>query len=126
MVLYFKKKKRKKMNLQKFISNSLVQIIDGIHDAQMHCGKNVQKDEEEYYKAIIAPLLIQGSEKNYTRIEFDVAVTITNNDTNSVESYISVVPLGIGGKSSLEQINSSVSRVKFAVPIIYPSTPNKI
>lgn len=121
------RKKIKAMDLQIFISNSLTQIMNGIHDAQVSYGKDLNKKDEQLFKPLIAPTHIHGLEKNNTRIEFDISVTVISNKIYVIEGKANMKSgIGLDGKLNSENSNSSISRVKFSVPVIYPATPNNV
>lgn len=54
-------------------------------------------------------------------IDFDVAVTVTEKAEKEGGAAISVAGVfGLGGKASAASETSSISRIKFSVPIVYP------
>ena len=101
------------MDIESFIYESLCQIdraIVRVNQELTHCEKPTEK----------LPFIIQsGDISNKSGIEFDIAVTVENNDAASggVKASLSVVSLDIGGKSS--ESFQHVSRVKF---VIFPDS----
>src|SRR5215472_2249160 len=114
------------MQLKDFIRDTLVQIVDGVIEAQ---GQVKQKG------AIVAPdtsrgVLEQSKPKSgftvtkhghhLTFVEFDVA--LTEADSTATKGGIGVlfgaINLGSAGESS--ERTSSLSRIKFEVPIVLP------
>jgi hypothetical protein len=107
------------MDLQNFVAETLNQITQGVKEAK-------KKNEQG-----IAPPVATGDSlpKHYLRtlsheavfpVEFDVAVTVSESSSaggGAGLTVLSVVSLEGGGKRSVE--NSSVSRVKFSVPVKY-------
>lgn len=116
------------MELQEFISGTLIQIARGIEDAAVKLKdskaivnpRNVAVASEEksgvygfvnahkpYYKAV-------------QKIEFDVAVTASQEKETKggIGIMVSCITLGSQGRS--EAVNSSVSRIKFCVPMVLP------
>lgn len=119
------------MELKDFIKQVLSDIAGGITEVQM----------ENETTAWIVPTHIIGSnvEKVYTtegyvpvrNIDIDVAVTSETNTKSSdgMTGGIKVVELfHIGGKSQEESsaIQQNVSRVKFSIPMMLPSTSKKL
>jgi hypothetical protein len=112
------------MKLDDFVAESLKQIIKGVVEAQ-NFGNS--------YNAKINPsnVSIAGSPGRVTYcsgtgvplqyVEFDVAVTIAE-ENQAIESgqtvgYISVSPANFNSSQ-----NSSISRIKFEVPVLLPIT----
>lgn len=88
------------MKLEEFISQAILEIVNGIRNANT--------------KQIKVGLYSPG--KNDRRhIEFDVAVMITKSDKGSIGLSVPFLP--IEGKISDEQIIATTNRVKFGVRI---------
>jgi hypothetical protein len=95
------------MELRDFVAKTLSAILDGVEDAI----RNAPKDRA----GKIAPV-IEGEEdwgKAPLPIEFDLAVTEA--DKGSIE----VLPFEAGGEESKAWERSTVSRIKFKIPVIY-------
>lgn len=108
------------MELKQFITNTLNDIIDGIADSQAHAREKnavvnaASVNDREYMK--------QYSHKYHVHdIEFDIALTVTQEDKakGGVGAIISVFSIGVVGEDNLT--NSSVTRVKFSVPVLFPT-----
>lgn len=113
------------MELKDFISNALTQIVEGVQEAQ---GKVTVLGAE------INPSVMGGIDYvakhgggmetrngNYAQIvEFDVAVTASEGKgtTGGIGIVAGVINLGSSGQSTSE--NTSVSRLKFKVPVALP------
>lgn len=108
------------MDLRKFIAETLTQIIGGINDAQQNMLE-FQKDENSDYTApYVNPNPASDHSKKLSDIEFDVAVTVSDGKSAEGGGGLSVMGVSIGGKGASEQTNSSVSRIKFSIPVSYP------
>jgi len=94
------------MELDEFVRKTIEQVISGVAQARDHAITN---------NAHIANGLINP-------IEFDVAVTVTEGSETKAGAGITVAGIGIGGHGKTELTNSSVSRIKFSVPIRLPGT----
>ena len=106
------------MELREFVTSTLVQILEGVGDAQDHLVKSGRK-------GIINPTW-GGGEKLYDHVQsvsFDVAVTVSDKAGGAANAGIKVMAIDIGAKGSIEAQNSNVSRVSFAIPIVPPYTP---
>ena len=116
------------MKLQEFVSETLKEIIAGVKEAQAYAGDNganvnaldshAQSSEKSQYthvmvngKMTISPI---------KEIDFDVAVTSIDTTEQQAGAGIFVAALGIGAKGKSDTSNSSVSRIKFSVPIALP------
>lgn len=107
------------MTLREFVADTLTQIVAGVGDAR---GKNRQ----------VAPTVVQSSQgSGYVMmrsgatnpgaflVEFDVAVTISKKTNVEVESGAKVLVLEAGGSRASSAEHSTVSRIKFEVPVAY-------
>jgi hypothetical protein len=109
------------MKLQEFISETLVQIINGVKDAQGKIGEsgavnpigiNRMKDQlagRGYHSGAVTET-----------VEFDVAVTVTEDKTKKVGAGAIVSVVGLGAQMQTEAHSSSVSRVRFSVQALLP------
>lgn len=87
------------MQLEEFITNSLIEIDRGVRKANEILEKENSK-----------PRYSIRSDKD-RRISFDVAVTAGSNTSDG----ISVAAFGIGGKNTKEILSEAVSRIQFHV-----------
>ena len=116
------------MNLEDFIAQSLSQIAKGIEKAN---------DELSDSKAIVSPKNITGVLKNHPstygtlklsndewsvvqNIEFDVAVTASQGSEAKAGAGISVGAITLGATGKEDNKNTSVSRMRFSIPMLLP------
>jgi hypothetical protein len=108
------------MQLQEFVSGALIQIVDGIRDAQGIGAKS---------GAIVAPHEVFGDTKDLIHTEhgrpihkvtFDVAVTSEEGKSSKGGIGVVVATIGFGTQGQADSRNTSVSRLNFSVPIVYP------
>ena len=107
------------MDLKTFVAESLVQISAGIKEAQQ-AGTG----------AWIAPEIAKGDKGLFARsgfgspmpqfINFDIAVSVSEADTSKGGGGVQVLGIAIGGSIENAVQNSSVSRIKFEIPIVWP------
>ena len=104
------------MDLETFIAETLRQIVKGVKEAQHH---------EDCKGAVINPLGPpgHGSQVATEQIDFDVALTVSEGSEKQAKGSIGVAFFGIGGQGSSTTGSSSVSRIKFSVPLILPICP---
>lgn len=121
------------MELNEFVSETLKQIIEGV--------KTVQWDNRGYSTGIIGSkqehLLSTGAtinpkysgdlrhyelhkECNLDIIEFDVAITVTEQEKKDRGGGLKISVLSADASKSLSETNQTVSKVKFKVPITLP------
>lgn len=116
------------MDLKEFVAQTLVQIVAGVDDA-------TRRIAEMGTNARVNPRTIRqpdDAEARQTQVEFDVAVTVveqedaTSHDTiGAAAGFLSVVSAKITGESGNQTIerqrNETVSRVRFAISIAQPA-----
>lgn len=108
------------MDLRKFIAETLTQIIGGISDAQANMIEFQKGKDSDYTAPYVNPNPASENHKKLSDIEFDVAVTVSEGSSAEGGGGLSVMGVSIGGKGASEQRNSSVSRIKFTIPVSYP------
>lgn len=94
------------MDVKDFVSETLMQIVQGVVEAQTHT-----KDKG----AVVVPY-----HDFHKTVNFDVAVTVVEGKETTGKAGISVwsIGAGVGGKS--ESSSSTVSRIKFDIPVELP------
>lgn len=116
------------MNLQDFVKTTLVEIINGVKNAREEL-KDPSKED-----SLISPVMsgIDGDRqpkgKHYIidmeslvhMVDFDVAVTTTETDSVEGKAGISVMGMGFGAQGGTSSQDTSVSRIRFEVPVVYP------
>jgi len=108
--------------LSEFVSDTLTQIVKGIREAQSHEDGDYISPRGIRLSADHAPKKYLDTQTNnmVQMIDFDVA--ITSSDSSSIEAgaKVSVIPFKIGASTDLDSENSSVSRIRFSVPLAMP------
>ena len=112
------------MKLDKFVEESIKQVIAGV-DAAKKYG--------DTHNALVNPASATFSSKNETvvyclntgvpiqQIVFDVAVTITKGSSTTDDTEATVGEVSVAGNTNAtESKNSSVSRIKFTIPVLLP------
>ena len=108
------------MELKEFIKQTLVQIIEGVKDAQ----KSVGTDNGEIIPRLSTPR--NKDEISYDgriihNIYFDVAVTVTEGTEKKGGGGIKVASfIQIEGEGKRSESNISQNRIQFHVPLTYP------
>ena len=112
------------MELEQFLSETLKQILAGIKSAQI-----AAKESGGYINPAILPIhpgpidgFIRDGSGNFAQIvSFDIALTAS--EGSSTKGGVGVVAgvFNLGTSGSSQDTNTTVSRVKFSVPIILPT-----
>jgi hypothetical protein len=118
------------VNLQEFVTQALIQIAAGVRESDKELQASgavvspryvtvVGQDKSNIYGYI-------GDQTNSRRavhfVEFDVAVTAIEGKGSKGGLGIVVGFMSLGSQGSSEESNTSVSRIKFKVPIALPNS----
>lgn len=117
------------MELKEFIKESLVQInlaIDESNEALKDseaiinpAGVQINSDSSQAYGRQ-SPDTRHHENKVVHKVDFDVAVSVNDDQKAGGGAKISIASIGIGANAEVKYSNKSESRIKFSVPIIYP------
>ena len=120
------------MELKSFVTQALVDIVEGVIDAQKKLQGTGAKINPQYTMMTHStenhvPWLEDGNNYRHGQIvEFDVSVTASERDEAQGGLGIQVASIinlaSVSGKS--EDQNSVVSRLKFSVPVFLPEVPS--
>ncbi len=116
------------MDLQTFISQSLGQIIAGIRAAQLEVAEKRTAAKINPRGATVLSSQPSGRTQAHDlhtklpvhQVEFDVAVTVARSSEGKAGVGLSVLSIGIGGHKQTSAESSSVSRIRFSVPVVWP------
>lgn len=107
------------MELREFTKQSLIEIIDGVVEAQAYAkqkGARINPRRGKSERTIVTDAWgVIGQE-----VEFDVAVVSNEFVGGEVKAGISVIGIGIGGQTSSDHSNTIQNRIKFSVPLFLP------
>ena len=112
------KKKKNNMELRDFIRNTIIEIIQGVRDAQ---------ETSIIYNATVNPSYKTGhyleiGDKIYAvkDIEFEISLTESQSEGNSKGIGVNFYSFKGGTKSGENASNTSGTKVKFSLPILFP------
>lgn len=112
------------MELKEFVSQSLLQIFEGICDAQ----KNSKELGGSIATEVIAPqrehqsILGFNHKKAVILVEFDISLD-TIDSTNSKAGFgLFVAAFGGGAQTGFTLSNNQLSRLRFSVPVVLPAS----
>lgn len=97
------------MQLDKFIEESILQILNGIGAAQ-----------EKKTKGTINPNVRAVVREKIQNVKFDIAVTVDETIATDAAAKINVLGVNLGAGVEGNKLSGSVSRISFEVPLIYP------
>lgn len=103
------------MELRDFITATLTEIQSGVQAA---INATIKSDT----KGAINPCWGKADAKHIEKVQFDIAVTVSNKKKKNAEAGIKVVGIGFGGILSGSSETKNVSRIQFSIPIIPPVT----
>ena len=101
------------MKLQDFVKESLLQVINGVNDANAALDDNTGSINPRG-RGVEKGRSVNGSP--IQDVQFDVAISVT--EGSEVGAGLTV--MGIGAKAGLSESTGSISRIKFAVPVALP------
>lgn len=111
------------MELDQFIKSTLVQIVDGVSEAEkvlQERGASVNPIGGHFDQKQVGGRTWSFEDGVSEVVEFDVA--LTNSEKEGTSAGIGVllggIKLGANGKS--EETITSVTRIKFSVPVLLP------
>ena len=112
------------MNPQEFLKETIVQISKGIEEAQAELsesGGRVNPALATSQGAIQSKggLVTQQGKLVYD-INFDVAISVTDESDTKAGAGIFVVAIGAGAQTVDSYTASKVSRIQFKIPVTYP------
>ena len=116
------------MNIQEFIVDSLKGITEGITEAQkqlsskafINPGRLDDVDNEAAGRR--EKLLVANATMGRLAqiVEFDIAITVAEASTAGGGAQLKVMGIGLGAEGRKDFSSSSVSRIKFSVPVCLP------
>lgn len=111
------------MELKEFVSRALQEIVAGVADAQgiVQGGEiNPKIWQSQRDAAAKMKILESNSGKWIHLVEFDVAVTVAEGTGTKGGLGLVVGPIALGSSGQSTNQSSTVSRIKFEVPVAWP------
>ena len=115
------------MELKDFVAESIKQIVDGVSDAMQYAatkGARINPERQTFNANNAGARSDPRNGAAIETIEFDVAVTVTEGTQTRGGIGVFTGFVGLGSQGQSDATNSSVTRLKFVVPVALPSTPN--
>ena len=118
--------RRNSMKIHDFITESLKEIAEGVTQAQAKANAIVNPgglDEVDQTAPGRSDKFLVAN-KTMGRlaqvVDFDLAVTVSEESTSESGAGLMVVGMGLGIKGKKNISTSSVSRIKFSIPVVLP------
>ncbi|AVH34576.1 MULTISPECIES: trypco2 family protein [Vibrio] len=118
------------MELQGFISQTIQEIARGVLDAKEKLSDtNAVVNPQDFalkegnsvaFGRLHSDDISRDDKKVVQKLEFDIAITVDETSKSGASGKISVLSIGVGGETESTNQSSSVSRVKFVVPMVFP------
>jgi len=115
------------MDLQEFVAETISQIVDGVINAQKlvsEKGGEINPHVNTSHEQLGKQGYLFSSEGPVQIVQFDVALTISEGTGTKGGIGIFAGPIGLGSSGQSSAENSSVSRVRFSVPLLLPRQDN--
>lgn len=113
------------MELREFVKDALVAIVEGVKDAQMELGANINPQTAIQSEKGASEYLASGGLRAYP-VRFDVAVTVSAEANAEGGGRVSIWSIGSAeGKTGSKDGLSTVSRLQFQVPVALPHSDKK-
>ncbi len=108
------------VKLKDFVSGTLKNIIVGVEDAQKASKeKGAIINPRDYFEDHTKKHIYQAG-RLVEHVEFDVAVTTSEEKESKGGLGVFVAGIGVGAQGKSDSLSSSVSRIKFSVPVVLP------
>jgi hypothetical protein len=101
------------MDIKTFVAESLQQIIEGVEQTQKQFSGGINSTHGRTNLEAIS------------QVEFDIAVTIEQGSTTKGGIAIFGGAFGLGSQGASSKNDSSVSRIKFSVPVSFTQDQNR-
>jgi hypothetical protein len=111
------------MDIKDFVKESLMQIAESINDV------NVELEEEGSYipsgdmtgEGVLFTIIKGAKNRNFIKVEFDLAVTVTQGNHTSGGGGLSIASFAnVGIKDENKEGKEEISRIKFMIPMALP------
>ena len=114
------------MKLDKFITETLNAVVKGVKNSQDFAKENGARINPHVGKWDLdrTKFTFFGKEegaRTISSIEFDVAISSSNEQENGIKGGINVMSLNFGGNVSDKDAKETVSRIKFAIDVVLPN-----
>jgi hypothetical protein len=111
------------VELKDFVKNTLVQIVDGVLEAEKELsqkGATVNPIGGYFDQAQLGGRTWSFKDGITESVEFDVALTNSEKEGTAAGIGVLLGSINLGAKGSSEDTVTSVTRIKFSIPVLLP------
>ncbi len=108
------------MELKDFVEETLLQIIQGVKSAQEKGLKDGAIISPGYIDTKNQRSTYNGTEYTINEVEFEVELTVTEGKENKKGIGVAFGSFAIGGQNKSDANNTSLTKIKFSVPVGLP------
>jgi len=122
------------VDLKEFVKESIVQIAEGIEEANTALSESsamvnpvnviAHSEEAQAYGRTRKRNDNNPNSRIVEKVQFDVAVVAETGEQGKAGAKLSIASIGIGAEGKTEKTNKSESRIKFSIPVVYPGYEN--
>ena len=114
------------MELDKFITEALNAVVKGVKNSQDFAKENGARinpyvDKWDFDKTKTTYFGREEGARAISTIEFDIAISSSNEQENGIKGGINVMSVNFGGNLSDKDIKGTVSRIKFSIDVVLPN-----
>ena len=121
-------RKKKNMELREFISETIIQIMEGIIDAQEAVAnknglvnpKRLGNTPGDTPMAVVVDEYTKGVNRRIEIIDFEVALTEVEKSDKKVGIGVGFSNITMGSERKKGGENTSFTTVKFSIPVVFP------
>jgi hypothetical protein len=111
------------VELKDFVKNTLVQIVDGVTNAEKELvakGATVNPIGGHFDQKQVGGRTWSFEDGITEVVDFEVALTNSEKEGTSAGIGVLLGSINLGAKGASEEVITSVTRIKFSVPILLP------
>ncbi|MCJ7714530.1 hypothetical protein MUO66_08765 [Candidatus Bathyarchaeota archaeon] len=116
------------MELKDFVSQSLLQIFEGVKEAQTKTNESNGSIAPGGYRISTKEIPNHPSVVGFIHstpvisVDFDVSVTTQDLSKEKAGLGIFVAAIAMGGQIGSESLNNQLNRLRFSVPVMLPAS----
>lgn len=108
------------MDLKEFTKETITQIVSAVSEANEQISAAGASIPTDRFYGSQSMTKDNNGEKNIIKVEFDVAVSAVESAKMGGGAGISVAVFNVGLGANSQNENSTLSRVKFTLPLVLP------
>ena len=106
------------MDLKEFTKQTLIQIVEGVNDANVALQDSGAYITNESLSNSKGPCLFY-KKLNVIEVDFDVAITATESEGSNGGASLKVASfINVGGGVDTKTENQTISRIKYTLPLV--------